>query len=86
VPEGHQVLTQLTIVENLAVAGSLLTPYEAFAVLAEVFAIFPELAERKQQLAGTLSGGQQQMVAIGHAPMARPDFILIDEMSRGLAP
>ncbi len=86
VPEGHQVLTQLTVAENLAVAGSLLTPCEANAALAEVFAIFPELAERKQQLAGTLSGGQQQMVAIGHALMARPKFILIDEMSLGLAP
>jgi branched-chain amino acid transport system ATP-binding protein len=86
VPEGHQVLTQLTVEENLAVAGSLLTLSDAAAALAEVFAIFPELAERKQQLAGTLSGGQQQMVAIGHALMARPKFILIDEMSLGLAP
>lgn len=86
VPEGHQVLTQLTVAENLAVAGSLLSPADADATLAEVFSIFPELAERKQQLAGTLSGGQQQMVAIGHALMARPRFILIDEMSLGLAP
>lgn len=86
VPEGHHVLTQLSVVENLAVAGSLLTPSEAEAALAEVFSIFPELAERKQQLAGTLSGGQQQMVAIGHALMARPKYILIDEMSLGLAP
>jgi branched-chain amino acid transport system ATP-binding protein len=86
VPEGHQVLTQLSVVENLAVAGSLLPQAEADAALAEVFAIFPELAERKQQPAGTLSGGQQQMVAIGHALMARPRYILIDEMSLGLAP
>lgn len=86
VPEGHQVLTQLTVAENLAVAGSLLSPADAEAALADVFSIFPELAERKQQLAGTLSGGQQQMVAIGHALMARPKFILIDEMSLGLAP
>lgn len=86
VPEGHHVLTQLSVVENLAVAGSLLTPSEAEAALAEVFSIFPELSERKQQLAGTLSGGQQQMVAIGHALMARPKYILIDEMSLGLAP
>jgi branched-chain amino acid transport system ATP-binding protein len=86
VPEGHQVLTQLTVAENLAVAGSLLTPSEADAALTEVYTIFPELAERQQQLAGTLSGGQQQMVAIGHALMARPKFILIDEMSLGLAP
>lgn len=86
VPEGHQVLTQLTVAENLAVAGSLLTPSEADTALTEVYAIFPELAECKQQLAGTLSGGQQQMVAIGHALMARPQYILIDEMSLGLAP
>jgi branched-chain amino acid transport system ATP-binding protein len=86
VPEGHQVLTQLTVVENLAAAGSLLPLAEAEAALAEVFAIFPELAERKQQRAGTLSGGQQQMVALGHALMARPKYILIDEMSLGLAP
>lgn len=86
VPEGHQVLTQLTVDENLTVAGSILTVAEAAEVLAEVYAIFPELAERKQQLAGTLSGGQQQMVAIGHALMARPKYILIDEMSLGLAP
>ena len=86
VPEGHRVLTQLTVAENLAVAGSLLTPSDADAALTEVFSIFPELAERRQQLAGTLSGGQQQMVAIGHALMARPNYILIDEMSLGLAP
>lgn len=86
VPEGHQVLTQLTVDDNLAVAGSLLSAGDAAAALEEVYAIFPELAERKQQLAGTLSGGQQQMVAIGHALMARPKYILIDEMSLGLAP
>ena len=85
-PEGHQVLTQLSVDENLAVAGSLLAPSDALAALAEVYAIFPELAERRQQLARTLSGGQQQMVAIGHALMARPSHILIDEMSLGLAP
>ena len=86
VPEGHQVLTNLTVAENLTAAGSLLSSSEAEKALAEVFAIFPELAERKQQLAGTMSGGQQQMVAIGHALMARPKYILIDEMSLGLAP
>jgi branched-chain amino acid transport system ATP-binding protein len=86
VPEGHQVLTQLTVDENLLVAGALLSPADAAATLAEVYEIFPELAERRQQTAGTLSGGQQQMVAIGHALMARPRYILIDEMSLGLAP
>ena len=86
VPEGHHVLTQLTVDENLAVAGSILSVADAAEAMAEVYAIFPELAERKQQLAGTLSGGQQQMVAIGHALMARPKYILIDEISLGLAP
>lgn len=86
VPEGHQVLTQLTVDENLAVAGSLLSASEAAAAQAEVYIVFPELLERRWQLAGTLSGGQQQMVAIGHALMARPKYILIDEMSLGLAP
>lgn len=86
VPEGHHVLTHLTVDENLSVAGSHLTDADAAAALAEVYQIFPELAERKAQFAGTLSGGQQQMVAIGHALMARPQYILIDEMSLGLAP
>lgn len=86
VPEGHQVLTTLSVEENLMASASLLPWDEARKTLEEVFAIFPELAERRQQLAGTMSGGQQQMLAIGHALMARPRYILIDEMSLGLAP
>ena len=54
--------------------------------LAETYAFFPELAERKRQIAGTMSGGQQQMLALGHAMMCRPRYLLIDEMSLGLAP
>lgn len=85
VPEGHRVLTKLTIDENLHAAGALLR--ENFEdTLADTYQLFPELAERKSQLAGTLSGGQQQMVALAHAVMARPRFMLIDEMSLGLAP
>jgi branched-chain amino acid transport system ATP-binding protein len=85
IPEGHRVLTNLSVDDNLRVAGSLLQGGLAER-LAETYAIFPELAERKPQLAGTLSGGQQQMVALAHALMCRPKYLLIDEMSLGLAP
>lgn len=86
VPEGHQVLVPLTVEENLRAAGSLLPAREVGAALSEVWSVFPELAERKRQKAGTMSGGQQQMLAIGHALMCRPTYLLIDEMSLGLAP
>lgn len=85
VPEGHRVLTRLSVDDNLRVAGSLL-PEGLERVLADTYALFPELAERKGQLAGTMSGGQQQMLALGHAMMCRPRVLLIDEMSLGLAP
>ncbi|MGB0507716.1 MAG: ABC transporter ATP-binding protein [Pikeienuella sp.] len=85
VPEGHRVLTRLTVDDNLRAAGSLLT--EGLEItLAGTYELFPELAERKKQAAGTMSGGQQQMLALGHALMCRPRFMLIDEMSLGLAP
>jgi branched-chain amino acid transport system ATP-binding protein len=86
VPEGHQVLTALTVEDNLRAAAAILPARDGDAILAEVWAVFPELAERKRQLAGTMSGGQQQMLAIGHALMCRPKYLLIDEMSLGLAP
>jgi len=85
VPEGHKVLTRLTVDENLRAAGSLLRQGMKQA-LGETYALFPELAERKGQNAGTLSGGQQQMLALGHALISRPKYMLIDEMSLGLAP
>lgn len=86
VPEGHRVLASLTVDDNLRAAGALLKPQAVVETLAQTYALFPELAERKQQLAGTMSGGQQQMLAIGHALMGRPQYLLIDEMSLGLAP
>lgn len=85
VPEGHRVLTRLSVDDNLRAAGSVLETGLA-QVLADTYALFPELAERKGQIAGTLSGGQQQMLALGHAMMCRPRYLLIDEMSLGLAP
>jgi branched-chain amino acid transport system ATP-binding protein len=85
VPEGHKVLTQLTVDENLRAAGSLRWA-DIETNLSKTYERFPELAERKSQLAGTLSGGQQQMVALGHALMSTPAFLIIDEMSLGLAP
>ncbi|MDG5974532.1 branched-chain amino acid ABC transporter ATP-binding protein [Hydrogenophaga taeniospiralis CCUG 15921] len=86
VPEGHRVLSKLSVDDNLRVAGSMLAGDQVGPAVAEVYALFPELAERQRQLAGTMSGGQQQMLSIGHALMARPKYLLIDEMSLGLAP
>lgn len=85
VPEGHKVLTKLSVDDNLRAAGSMLSE-NLQGALKQTYEIFPELAERKTQIAGTLSGGQQQMVAIGHALMSKPKYILLDEMSLGLAP
>ncbi len=86
VPEGHQILTQLSVEDNLMAAAALLSNAEADKVLGKVLTTFPELAERRRQKTGTMSGGQQQMLAIGHALMANPRYLLIDEMSLGLAP
>ena len=80
------MLTALTVEDNLMAAASQLSLSEAQSALVKVLAIFPELAERRRQVAGTMSGGQQQMLAIGHALMVRPSYVLIDEMSLGLAP
>jgi len=86
VPEGHKVLTRLSVEDNLNAAGSILPSAAARQQLEKTYGLFPELKERRRQLAGTMSGGQQQMLAIGHALMSRPRYLLIDEMSLGLAP
>jgi branched-chain amino acid transport system ATP-binding protein len=87
VAEGRQVFPSLTVLENLEM-GAMLPRARAGArrQLDEVFAMFPKLAERKTQLAGTLSGGEQQMLAIGRCLMAQPELIMFDEPSLGLAP
>ena len=86
VPEGHQVLTELTVAENLEVAAVTLPPGEAAAAMDSAYEVFPELKVLRPRAAGMLSGGQQQMLALAQALIARPTFILADEMSLGLAP
>jgi branched-chain amino acid transport system ATP-binding protein len=87
VAEGRQVFPTLTVLENLQM-GALLPRARAHARrnLDDVFALFPRLAERKDQLAGTMSGGEQQMLAIGRCLMGAPELIMFDEPSLGLAP
>ena len=86
VPEGHRVLGALSVEDNLLVAALDPTKEARQAGLARVYGIFPELAERRRQSASDLSGGQKQMVAMGQAFIARPDFMIVDELSLGLAP
>ena len=87
VAEGRQVFPTLSVLENLEVGAMLPRARgDAKRTLDEVFAMFPKLAERRAQLAGTLSGGEQQMLAIGRCLMGRPELIMFDEPSLGRAP
>jgi len=85
-PEGRHVFPQMTVMENLEMGSYLRRDREIGADMNRIFEQFPRLAERRQQPAGTLSGGEQQMLAIGRALMSRPKLIMLDEPSLGLAP
>ncbi len=89
VPEGRQVFSTMTVQENLLLGGYVLAKKDKSRVDSEmgyVYELFPVLQERQNQLAGTLSGGEQQMLAMGRALMAKPSLIMMDEPSTGLAP
>lgn len=87
VPEGRRVFSQLTVLQNLKLGAYTRKDKDEIAKsLAMVYDRFPRLAERKNQIAGTLSGGEQQMLAMGRALMSKPDIVLMDEPSMGLSP
>jgi branched-chain amino acid transport system ATP-binding protein len=87
VPEGRGVFARMTIIENLQMGAYIRKDKADIAMdIDKVFGIFPRLKERKDQLAGTMSGGEQQMLAMGRALMSRPKVLLLDEPSMGLAP
>lgn len=85
-PEGRRVFTHLTVEENLEMGGYLRSNAENDETIERVFKDFPRLKERRSQVAGTLSGGEQQMLAMGRALMSHPSLLMLDEPSMGLAP
>ena len=85
-PEGRRVFSHLTVQENLEMGGYLRTAAENADTMEKVYTYFPRLKERKAQTAGTLSGGEQQMLAMGRALMSHPQLLMLDEPSMGLAP
>lgn len=85
-PEGRRVFAQMTVMENLEMGGYTRSDAENKESIEMVFSHFPRLEERKDQVAGTLSGGEQQMLAMGRALMSRPSLLMLDEPSMGLSP
>ena len=85
-PEGRRVFTQMTVEENLEMGGYTRTDAENAETMRVVYERFPRLKERRNQSAGTMSGGEQQMLAMGRALMSKPDLLMLDEPSMGLAP
>ncbi|MEP7082030.1 MAG: ABC transporter ATP-binding protein [Chloroflexota bacterium] len=86
VPEGRRTFVRLTVEENLRMGGFTVSDADVAHGIEHAYSIFPRLKERRRQVAGTLSGGEQQMLAIGRGLMAKPSMLLLDEPSMGLAP
>ena len=86
VPEGRRIFARMSVEENLEMGGYTRPGGEIAASLEDVYQRFPRLSERRKQIAGTLSGGEQQMLAMGRALMAKPSLLMLDEPSMGLAP